>query len=370
MAISVLEDVEDAFLRWQFGRSMKMQLSFLEDTLLLMADGIPLSDALTLIVGVSSRVEKSVARWMLRRLDEGDTMSEAMMQTFRFDVVGAVSTVGETDVATNGLRVLDRLREQHKGRCDAVAELIRPGIYLTFALILYAFFAWQVWPRFVEAAGDNRDLLPPLANGVFMFGDFVLTWWPVMLIGFVVAVAALRLGLRHWASVVRRWADVVWPLSLYRDLQAANTLEEVGILLTGGQDVRSALDSVARHATRYARMYIDLMRLRLDEGYGLSEMLDVGYMAERDMARLRVLAEHQNLRETLTKTGIAARRDLLARLRKTARVLDVVGLLVVFLSFAGLIGGVYLTAIEIQRSAEATRTTFYWEQETQQDEYA
>ena len=44
-----LEATEDAFLRWQFARSMRMQLAFLEDVLLLMADGIPLSDALTLI---------------------------------------------------------------------------------------------------------------------------------------------------------------------------------------------------------------------------------------------------------------------------------------------------------------------------------
>ena len=164
MAGNFIEEIEDRFLRWQFGRSMRMQLAFLEDVLLLMADGIPLSDALTLIGQVSSRVEQSVARWMLRRLDEGDTMSDSMIGVFRFDVVGAISAVGELDVAENGLRVLDRLREQHKGRGDAVAELVRPGIYLTFALVLYAFFAWQVWPsirgrrksRHHAPAGDLR----------------------------------------------------------------------------------------------------------------------------------------------------------------------------------------------------------------------
>lgn len=352
MAGSFLEETEDAFLRWQFGRSMRMQLAFLEDVLLLMADGIPLSDALTLIGQVSSRVEQSIARWMLRRLDEGDTMSDAMMGVFRFDVVGAISAVGELDVAENGLRVLDRLREQHKGRGDAVAELVRPGIYLTFALVLYVFFAWQVWPRF-EAAG-SRDIMHPLAIYVYAIGTFVQTWWHVMLAVLVIGFIVVRLGLRHWANVVRRWLDFVWPLSLYRELQAANTLEEVGILLVGGQDARSALDSVARHATRFARMYIDRMRLRLDEGFGLAEILDVGYLSDRDMARLRVLADHQNLRETLVKTGVAARRELLGTLGRTARILDIIGLLVVFLSFASLVGGVYLTAMEIQQAADAS----------------
>ena len=356
----LFEEAYDAFLRWQFARSMRMQLAFLEEVLLLMADGIPLSDALSLIAGVSSPIERSVARWMLRRLDEGGTMSEAMVGIFRFDVVGAISTVGEVDVATNGLRVLDRLREQHKGRGDAVAELVRPGIYLTFALALYAFFAWQVWPRFIQAG--RADDMPPLAQGVYVVGVFIQTWWAVMLAGFVVAVIVVRAGLRHWANTPRRWLDVVWPFNLYRELQAANSLEEIGILLTGGQDARSALDSVARHTTRFARMYLDRMRLRLDEGYGLSEILDVGYISDRDMARLRVLAEHQNLRETLVKTGVAARREILENLRRTARVLDIVGLLVVFLSFAGLVGGVYMTALAIQGAAEeAMYTSFHWQ---------
>ena len=348
MAWSLFEDADDAFQRWQFARSMTMQLAFLEETLLLMADGIPLSDALTLISNVSSRMERSVARRMLRRLDEGGNMSEAMMGVFRFDVVGAVSTVGEVDVAANGLRVLDRLREQHKGRSEAVAELIRPAVYLTLALGLYALFAWQVWPRFIEAG--SRELLPPLANFVYGVGLLIQTWWPAMLLGVVAVFLAARFGLRHWAGAPRRLLDALWPLSLYRELQAANALEEIGILLTGGQDARTALDSVARHTTRFSRMYIDRMRLRLDEGYGLSDTLDVGFISVRDMARLRVLSEHQNLRETLVKTGNAARRQILKSLRRTARALDLLGLAVVFLSFAGLVGGVYLTALAIQES--------------------
>ena len=101
-------------------------------------------------------------------------------------------------------------------------------------------------------------------------------------------------------------------------------------------------------------MYIDRMRLRLDEGFGLAEILDVGYLSDRDMARLRVLADHQNLRETLVKTGVAARRELLGTLGRTARILDIIGLLIVFLSFASLVGGVYLTAMAIQTAADAS----------------
>ena len=352
MAVKALQDAEDAFLRWQFARSMRMQLAFLEEMVLLIADGIPLSDALTLIGRVSSRVERSVAQWMLRRLDEGGTMAEAMTGVFRFDVVGAIGTVAEVDVATNGVRVLERLQEQHKGRGEAVAELIRPAVYLVFALALYAFFAWQVWPRFVEAG--SRELMPPLASGVYVIGAFVQTWWPAMLAGVVVLALVMRLALRHWANTLRRWLDVLWPLSLYRKLQAANTLEEIGILLVGGEDPRAALDNVARNTTRFARMYINRMRLRLDEGYGLSEILDVSFIADRDIARLRVLAEHQNLRETVVKTAIAARREILGNLRRTARILDILGLVVVFLSFAGLIGGVYLTAIQMQGSVQTS----------------
>ena len=335
--------LDEQFLLWQFRASQAAQLDFLDDVIRLMADGIPLADTLDYLREASNQISAAVAAAMLRRLDEGSTMDYAMAGIFKRDVVGAVGAAQHAgDLAETGPAVLQRLRQQQEARKGAMGQLIKPALYMAFACALYAGFAIQVWPKFETVSGTEN--WPAIARQSYAVGSFFVNWGATAVVGLVVGGIGFTQLLRRWTGSGRRLLDRVWPFTLYRGLLAANALDQLGTLLTAGQDPRTALETLSEHAPPYGRMYIDRMRLRLDEGANLAEMLDVGFVAASDMSRLKLLSEYRNLRQTMALTGAAARSAILARIQRIAKALDSGGLAVVGLSFAVLILSVYQTA--------------------------
>ena len=347
---AALGNFDEAFLRWQFRVLRAQQLSFIEDMVRLMTDGIPMSQALEFVRDVGSPLSRSVARSMLRGLDEGGTIADAMRPLFKAETAGAIGAAQQSgDLAETGMVVVQRLRDQYEARRGAFAQLVRPVLYLVFACALYMGFAVEIWPRF-EGVSDTENW-PALAVATYGIGAFLVDWWAALLIAGTALALGLRSLMHYWTGLGRSAVDRIWPFTLYRGLLAANALDELGTLLTAGQDPRAALDTLWENASPYARMYLNRMRRNLDEGANLSEMLDVGFAAPKDIARLKLLANYRNLRQTMALTGASAREEILARVNKLARTLDIVGLATVAVSFAAMIGGVYMTASALSTAA-------------------
>ena len=341
--------IEEAFLRWQFRVSVDKQIDFLEDMIRLLSDGIPLHGVLQHIQEVGESLGRSVARVLLRKLDEGLPVDMAMESMFRFDIAAAIGAARESgDLSQTGLAVLQRLREQQEASKGAIAQLGRPILYIVVAATLYAVFSLQVWPSFLEAGFS----LHPLADGIHSAGQFILNFWHFGLGLIVTLFLTIRVLLRRWTGPARLQMDKVFPFSLYRGIHAANTLEQIGTLLSAGHEPRSTIEALETHATPWIGMYLERMRHKLDEGSDLSEMLAVGLMMRRDMARLRLLADFRDLRATIAMTGVAARELVLARLRRTARILESLGLAFVALSLVAQVGAIYLTALNIQEQVQ------------------
>ena len=342
--------LDQAFLRLQFRLSRKQQLNFLDALLRLVTDGVQPSRVCEHVREIGSPTDRVAAGAVLRGLDEGRSIGDAMARVFQADIVAAVGAAEQSGgLAVNGMAVLKRLEEQREAKKGVYAQLFAPALYLVVASALYAFFALRVWPEF--------ELVAPL-EGFAMFandtGRFVLAWWYALVAVAVVVPLLASILLRRYTGAGRRLLDHIWPISLYRDLLGANALDDLGTLMSAGQDPRMSIETVSHSASRYGRMYFDAMLRRLDEGHNIADILDVGLIAPRHLAHLRLLAEHRNLRETMAATGGSARNDALARLKATARLMNVMGLAVVAISFANLIGGVYGAAENMQAQTQQT----------------
>ena len=343
--------LDETFLMVQFGASLPKQLTFLEDVFALMSDGIPPRDALRLTATAAAPLDRQVARFMLRQLREGRAMSSSMDRLFRFDVVSAITASEQTESFTeNGTNVLRHIRSQYEARSGALRQLVKPAFYILFAGAVYVIFALEIWPEFETVL--VREQWPAPARATYGIGLFIMDFWAVIVVAVILGVTGIRLMLRRWTGRGRRFLDRAWPFTLYRVLLAANALESLGTLLVAGHDVRTALATVSRHASPYTRMYFDMMRRRLRDGRSVSRALDVGFLDRRDMFRLNLLAEHQNLRHVMVKTGIAAREGVLVNFRVTAGVLNMIGLSVVAASFAALIFSIYQTAMALSVEAQ------------------
>lgn len=334
--------IDEVFLRWQFTVSRRKQLDLLDGVLRLLTDGIPFSQACEYTRDVGSPVDRAVAKRMLRRLDEGGTVVDAMATLFSLDIVGAFGAAQQSgDLAETGMPVLERLQTQYEARSGVAGVLVVPTLYVLGALGLYAFFALQIWPRFEAIA--SQENWPGVAQVSYLIGQGVVAWWDVALLGLVALTVAVRLLLRRYAGRGRKYLDRLWPFTVYRELRAANALEELGTLLTAGREPGAALDTVSAHATPHVNMYLANMKRRLDEGRNLAEVLDVGFIANRHIARLKLLAGYRNLRQTMALTGAAARDAVLAHVRHTARALNVAGVGITGAVLASLFLALYLT---------------------------
>lgn len=348
MGVANISHLDEAFLRAQFRASRTKQLTFLDVLLRLVADGFPPSRVVEHIREVGSPVERVAADAILHGLDEGRTVADAMSRVFRPDIVSAVGAAEQSGgLAARGMAVLNRLREQQEAKRGVYAQLSWPAFYLAFACALYVGFALGVWPQFEQTAP-----IEGYALAAYRIGLFMIAWWPVLLALAVVLPVLAGFLVRRYAGAGRRLLDRIWPFSMYRVLLGANALDDLGTLMAAGLEPRTAIETVSHAASPYARRFFENMQRRLDEGRNIAEILDVGLIAKRHLAHLRLLAEHRNLRETMAATGATARDESLASLKTTARVLNVLGLAAVAVSFAALITGVYFTAENVQLQAE------------------
>ena len=346
--VARLEAINQRFLVLQFGISR--QLGFLDGVFLLVGDGIAPRDALRLTMNSGSPIDHVVARGMLGKLREGLPISSGMHSLFRHDIAAAVAAAEQSDnFAEAGKKVVEHLREQMQTRQNIASKLLRPVVYLAFAVGLYAMFSTLIWPRFENLA--PTDVWHPLARANYEIGLFFAHYWYVILGSLALLGFVSRHLLITWTGAGRLQMDRVWPLSLYREVVAANSLESLGTLLVAGHDFRTALATVIKYASPYAKLYLSQVSRRLRDGRNIPRALDVGLFTKDDMRRLRILAEFKGLRGAMVRMGVASRQAMLSRLKIMATALSTTGLIIVAASYAALVLSMYLNSSNLQSQA-------------------
>ena len=343
-----LEDLNHRFLLLQF--TLSKQLDFLDGIFMLMADGIAARDALRLSMHAGTPMDRGAARTLLLRLTEGRQLSSGMRNLFKDDLAHAVAAAEQSaNFAENGRKIVTHMREQLATRQGVIGKLVQPAVYIAVAGALYAMFAISIWPRFeVLAPVETWHFL---ARYNYRIGQFVVTFWPIILLGFGGMVFALQYLMKNWTRYGRQTADRIWPLSLYRYLSAAHMMEFLGTMMLAGHDFRTALATVAQHSSPFATMYISMMRRRLRDGRSIPSAIDVGFFASSDMAKLKLLAEFQGLNECLIRMGALARREVLEKLKRMAATFNTLGLAVVAAAYGGLVSSLYLNSANLQQQA-------------------
>ena len=352
--------INDWYGRAHLRLSFRQQVDFLEDALLLHADGIPLRDAFSQLEKSGLVVYEAGARWMSRRLKEGASFAEAMKGLFRFHIVGAVDAAAQVDLVAHAGAIIARLREQQAGRSDAFVAFFSGLVYLAAALGINALFSAWVWPRF-QTPGINPEDVAWTIRVAQPVGDFVVEWWwATIVLTVLMAVGTWQL-LRAWSGIGRKWLDQ-WAFKLYREVRAASTLEELGILLLGGIDVKAALGTIAEHASPHVRMYVNEMIDGLDRGKDLAGALDVRFVRGPDMAHLRALVQHGDFTNAIARTGAASRRAVRKKVGLTMVAIQTLCKLILGLTLMAMIYGMYETSDRIRASAERSmQTSIHWQ---------
>ncbi|MBP7747953.1 MAG: type II secretion system F family protein [Phycisphaerae bacterium] len=200
-------------LPWPAARLGARDLMLLTRQLkMLLESGAPLVPALE---AAQEQTAKPAVRAMLRRLcervEEGDTLSEALAAEGElFDpVFRSMVAAGEATASLPQVfgRLCDLAQQQMQTRKLVLGALLYPAILCLLLVGVVSILMFFVVPRFKVLFMSLRSPLPPLTQVLFQVSEFVTLHWPYVVGAFVAVVVAAVLGFRLRST--RVWLDEV-----------------------------------------------------------------------------------------------------------------------------------------------------------------
>ena len=285
----------------QFSR--KLQQAFLEDVSVLVEDGVPANQAIQTIAEITTGPTKIVADRILQKISEGKLIAEGMKGWFAQPIVEIIRAGEETGTLKENLSAAARaLMEQSRGFTSLINSTVYPLTVVIMALGVSVFMKHSVLTSFEQI----KPLILWPANGKLLYNvaTFVENWWWVVLLVVVAIIFLVTRLLHELTGDVRKFADTLPVLSLYRDTTAARFMETLGLLLSNGIVLKRALVIIRAKASHYLRWHIYMMEFRLSGGReNIAEVIDTGLIQQSDILRLRVIAKGKGFEHALVRLG-------------------------------------------------------------------
>lgn len=211
----------------------------------------------------------------------GESLSSALenrdghFDRFYLNMVRTGEATGALDLALERLAEFRaRSREMREALLSA---LMYPMILLALAGIAVSIMLAFVVPRFAEMFADADHELPILTQIVVATGNFIGTWWPLIILGIVGAGYWFKRQLQD--PVQREWWDSKFlklPLigKLIVTIETARFTRTLGTLLNSGVSALVAMD-IAKEIANNRIISRDLARIakRVRQGEGLGKPL-------------------------------------------------------------------------------------------------
>ncbi len=305
--------------RMQFNR--KPQQAFLQDLAALIEDGVPASQAIDVIIGVSGGITKKVAEAIAVSIAKGQSLADGMQPWFSHAVVEIIR-VGESNGALpQTLRAAANMYTSYAGTLNAfLASVLYPISVIILALGITAFIRNSVLTSFLEI--KPMATWPQVGKNLYRMGSIVENGWWLMLLTAGLLGIIVNNVLKNVTGHVRGWIDDIPFFSLYRASLAARFMETLGLLVANGVMIRQALSTMQYDASPYLSWHLLQMEYRLSGGEeNIADVLDTNLISRNDLMRLRVVAKSKGFADALISLGRQARVRTSKRIDATGKVL-------------------------------------------------
>lgn len=312
--------------RTQFNR--KPQRAFLQDLAALIEDGVPASQAIDVIIGVSEGIAKTVAEGVALSIAKGQSLADGMQPWFSHAVVEVIR-VGESNGALpQTLRTAADMYNGYAGSLTTfLASVLYPLSVVVLALGITVFVKNSVLNSFLEIKPLTE--WPEVGKNLYRVGSTIQAGWWLILLTFVLLIVMINNILKNVTGEIRRFLDDIPFLSLYRASLAARFMETLGLLVANGVMIRQALSTMQYDASPYLSWHLLQMEYRLSGGEeNIADVLDTNLISRSDLIRLRVVAKSKGFAEALISLGRQARERAYKRIDITGKVLGALLLMV------------------------------------------
>lgn len=318
---------------------------FLENLSMLIAGGVPIINALTVIAqDVRSRWMKNVISSIKEDIESGSTLWYALSQSRLFpDHAVALIRIGEeSGKLTENLIVL--AIEQEKDRVyksKLHSAMIYPVLVFGFTVVIGISIIWFILPKLATVFTQLQIDLPLITQVLIKLGTFLGAYGQYVVPALIVLVAVLFyvlfffnktkfLGhaLLNFIPGVKR---------IIKEVEMARFGYLLGTLLEAGLPIVQALDSLAQvtEISQYKKLYLHLSNAVTDGNSfqkSFAAFKNINHLISAPIQKLIIAGEHSGaLASTLLKVGQSyeIKADLTAK--NLAVILEPILLVIVWL---------------------------------------
>ena len=335
--------------------SQEQVLHFTRELATLLEAGMTLDRALQILGELSD--EEPLVRMIesvREKVQSGDSLSEALELQGKVFSPLYISMVkaGEAGGVVHQVlgRLVDYLERSHELKESIRSALIYPTILLVVAGLSVAGLLVFVVPQFSQMFEDMGQALPLPTQIVVAVGDFLRTYWWVLLAGLFVAIA---LAQSHFAKpeVAQRWDRrlLQWPLigDLIAKVETARLSRTLATLLHNGLPLLMALNLVKDViGNSVISQAVEEATDSLKRGKGLADpLLEQAVLPPLALQMIKVGEESGDLEPMLTKVADVFDTEVKASVKRMLTLLEPVLIVGLGLIVAGIIVSILMAVL-------------------------
>lgn len=343
------------------GRARFPLLLFNQELLALLRAGIPLAEAVAALAEKENRPgARGILQAMLNCLREGRPLSSALEEApgafpeLYVAMIRAAERTSDLDQAV--ARFIAYQQQVESLRSKLVSAAIYPALLLGVGGLVVMFLLGYVVPRFSHIYEDVQGDLPWLSMVLLEWGKFVEAHVWGMTLLFAAGVAGAVMVARNpavWAAIGRRlWFTPVIGERM-RVFQLARFYRTLGMLLSGGIPVVTALGMVSGLLSPILRASLDAAIDRIREGRGFASTLaERGLTTPVALRMLEVGERAGNLGEMLTRSAEFHEEDTAREVEWLTRLFGPLLMLFIGCAIGGIVVLMYLPIFQLAESIQ------------------
>ena len=301
--------------------SSKEQQVFLEDFSALVEDGVVATKAAEALKTIARGQAIKVAEDIVKAVSEGRPVAEGMEGWFPKHITEIIRAGEDSGTLAKTMRTAaGSLTQKNSAMTSLVASLLYPTTVLVMGMVVTVFISKSVLKQFAQYKPVSEW---PHNGQVVMFLSQTIQdyWWLAIII--IVGIAFIMMKyFQDFIGDTRNTLDKLPVLSVYRRLVAAQFMETLGLLTANGIVMKQAFKIMQIKASPYLAWHLMLMDYRLGGGRGnIADVLDTGLIDDKDLARLRAVAEAKGFEHALVRQG----KQSALRGMRTVKILGKIG---------------------------------------------
>jgi toxin co-regulated pilus biosynthesis protein E len=343
--VGFLTSISNRYKRFRFGG--KAQLAFLEDLYTLVNDGIPPNRAIEMMTEVTTDISKDVSMAISEKIGQGQALAEGMTGWFAPNVIEIIRVGEEGGALAETMKSAINSLSQSTGSMGALIGAVSyPLMVIIMACAIIEYLNSSVFVQFKLIKPVEQ--WPDAGRTLLEVADLIKYWWWIFIVGLAALVFIMRKIMSNYVGELRPLLDKVPPFTLYRRMSAARLMETLGLLVANGVVFRSAIKVMQYQANPYVQSHLLMMENLLSAGKGnVADVLTTGLIDEKDIMRLKVMAEVKGFEHGLVRMGVHGADETNKSLKSISKIFGGMLLALGAYLIITIVKGIFLTGMSM-----------------------